>query len=430
MQYNKHIVILGAGISGLTLAYYLKKEDKKCRVTILEKKEEAGGLILPEQEKSFFFESAARAVSPSGLGSYFIDLVYSLGLEDEIIGAKKSSKKRYIFYQNTLKQVPQHFKMTLAKALLQDLFTRQEVKEESVYAFAEKRFGKECASILVDAMVCGIYGRSSKELSLEGCFPRWKELERKNGSLVLGLIKERFKKKKNAFKDYHLLSFKNGLFTLIEALKKAVKDSLFLEMPCVKLQFKEKVHVFLKNGEVIEADHVVSTLCPEDLIEIVPPSVASLFHGMEMTTLYSAHVGFKKKIALKEGFGYLVPSIEKEPILGCLFDSQVFEAHNRHKEETRLTFMSNKPFTNPFFYKDILSSHLGIKEIPDAIYYQEAKKAIPYFTQDFVQKRKIAISTVEDRSFKITFLGTAFKGVGIANCIAHSHKTAKMLCLN
>ena len=49
------IVIIGAGLTGLTTAFYLKKYGFK--VTVLEKSNRCGGVINTHNEKGFIYES-------------------------------------------------------------------------------------------------------------------------------------------------------------------------------------------------------------------------------------------------------------------------------------------------------------------------------------------------------------------------------------
>jgi len=54
MNNKRKIIIIGAGISGLTAAYLLDKEGY--HITVLEKKKEPGGSIETVVEKGFLFD--------------------------------------------------------------------------------------------------------------------------------------------------------------------------------------------------------------------------------------------------------------------------------------------------------------------------------------------------------------------------------------
>ncbi len=57
---KKHILILGAGISGLSAAWYLSKVAPEYQVTILEKQHRAGGWIESSEGQGVLFEKGPR----------------------------------------------------------------------------------------------------------------------------------------------------------------------------------------------------------------------------------------------------------------------------------------------------------------------------------------------------------------------------------
>ncbi|MEJ2637917.1 MAG: FAD-dependent oxidoreductase, partial [Calditrichia bacterium] len=87
-----NIVIIGAGISGLATAHFLKKQGLK--PILVEKKDEPGGSIKSERVEGFLVEHGpnnALDTTPI-LGEMFEDL----GIESEREFANDQSKNRYI----------------------------------------------------------------------------------------------------------------------------------------------------------------------------------------------------------------------------------------------------------------------------------------------------------------------------------------------
>ena len=99
---KKKIVVLGAGISGLTIAYLLNKDGYD--VTVLEKNEGPGGSIETKVENGFLFDRGPN----SGLETHPLigQLVEELGLQDELIYASKEAVRRYILRDNKLHPLP------------------------------------------------------------------------------------------------------------------------------------------------------------------------------------------------------------------------------------------------------------------------------------------------------------------------------------
>ncbi len=105
---EKQIVIVGAGISGLTAAAYLSQEGHK--VTLLEKSDDLGGLIGSFKRDGFTFDHGIRGVENSGtlfpmlrqLGIKvdFIPNVVDMGIGKDIISI--NPKENYQTYKDLL----------------------------------------------------------------------------------------------------------------------------------------------------------------------------------------------------------------------------------------------------------------------------------------------------------------------------------------
>ena len=79
----KNIVVLGAGISGLSLAWKLKQKfPEDCKITILEKSHRPGGWIRSIEQDGFLFEQGPRSCRPKGAGLATLKLIEELGLRD------------------------------------------------------------------------------------------------------------------------------------------------------------------------------------------------------------------------------------------------------------------------------------------------------------------------------------------------------------
>jgi len=87
------VVIVGAGMAGLTAAAYLVREN--CEVLLLEKNDKCGGLLQTFQSGDFFFDSGPRAFVNSGImkpilkdleiEGEFLENKISLGVEDQLV---------------------------------------------------------------------------------------------------------------------------------------------------------------------------------------------------------------------------------------------------------------------------------------------------------------------------------------------------------
>src|SRR5262245_13844398 len=98
----RHVVILGAGISGLSCAWHLKKQYKNdIHITLLEKSGRVGGLIRTVHSNGFLFEQGPHSCRGDG-GEATLQLLEELGLQDQIIYANPESNARYVYHNNML----------------------------------------------------------------------------------------------------------------------------------------------------------------------------------------------------------------------------------------------------------------------------------------------------------------------------------------
>src|SRR5690606_10666774 len=181
---NKKIVILGAGITGLTTAYLLNKEGFD--VTVLEKKNEVGGSMESVWIDGCLFDRGPN----SGLETtpLLAKLVDELNLKDELLYGSREANKRYILRGSKLHPLPMSpmafFKTDLfsLKAKLR-IFAEPFVGRskdgyyQSIAEFVTRRLGGEFLDYVINPFVAGVYAGDPKQLSVKSAFPKLYALE-------------------------------------------------------------------------------------------------------------------------------------------------------------------------------------------------------------------------------------------------------------
>src|SRR5258708_31899398 len=192
----RQVVIVGAGLSGLSLAYRLHCARPDVSITILERASRAGGNIWTERRDGFQVETGPNGFL-DGKPSTIL-LCRDLGLVADLIhGSEAARKNRYLFWRGKLRMLPNSLWSFLTNGilswrgkinlLLEKYRRRIEIAgDESVYDFAYRRAGRDVAEILADAMVTGIHAGDPKQLSINAAFPRVVQFEREYGSVMRG----------------------------------------------------------------------------------------------------------------------------------------------------------------------------------------------------------------------------------------------------
>src|SRR3989338_6304573 len=210
----KDVIIIGAGIAGLSAGFELYK--KNIDFQILETSDRVGGVIETLKIEDFLIENGPHTFS--SMSKETLDLIKELGIEDLLTEANPSSKKRYVYLNNQLIPVPsslfEFFKSEILsregkKTVFEELFIKKEEKEETVEEFISRRFGREVLKNLIQPFLNGVYAGDVKKLSANAVFPRLKSLENNYKSIILGSIfSSGFK---NSFKKLTLYSFKKDI---------------------------------------------------------------------------------------------------------------------------------------------------------------------------------------------------------------------------
>src|SRR5215813_1754093 len=218
--------IVGAGISGLTLAWALRARGTP--VTLIESTDRVGGQIRSWLDEGFVLEAG-----PNG----FLDregvvarVAEQLGITDRVRPAAPVADRRAVFVRGKLRYLPSKPPQLLASdiipwwaklRLMLEPFSRRGPAgvDESLAQFGRRHLGRHVTETLVDAVQTGIFAGDAERLSLRAAFPRLHQMERGHRSLLLAARAVRGASRPTGLR---LASFEGGLETLPRALGTAL----------------------------------------------------------------------------------------------------------------------------------------------------------------------------------------------------------------
>ena len=329
------IAIVGAGITGLTVAQQLKREGAD--VEIFEKNGFAGGSVKSVQNNGWLLEYGPNTLllKDQGVSS----LISNIGLEEEKIKANEEASKRYIVKNRELIHLP----VSLLNAVTNPLFSFQAKlrvlgepfvsksndQDQTVAEFVRKRLGLEMLDYALNPFIAGIYANRPEKLSLRHAFPAMHTMEQEYGSLILGAVLGAGKRRKAGRIPRELISFRKGLQELCNELAEQVNKIHYNHRVQQVTGSKNRWILETKRGEYGPFEKVVINipvyLWKDDLI---PDSKDELeiLRGIDYPPLSVFHLGFKTEQVRHplDGFGFLVPEKEDMNILGALFSSTLF----------------------------------------------------------------------------------------------------------
>lgn len=438
------VAILGAGISGLTTAWYLKNKYPGMELDIFEKRDRAGGNIRSISLGGHITELGPRGIRPKGKGKYFLQLAHELGLQDQLLKADKTVKKRYLCLDGKLEKLPsgpldlfgskplKGWWKAVRKEFL-DKVPSPRSEEETVYEFIERRFGRYLAETVADPFFTGVYAGDIRKLSALAVIPRMMEYEEKYGSVLKGFIAEPDEDAdiERSFGDLEkapLLSIRGGMQELCDRLAASLADSLRLETTVSSL-----------DPLLAAYDKVISTLPAYVLAGMVAEPLRTCLQSVEYAPIAVVALNFNEKLDVPEGFGYLVGSNQEQPILGCIFNDQTFPELSANKGASFTVMIGGSRMKDFFRHnkedflsiaRETLAVHLKNSRfrVPDASFVQIWPQAIPQYNTGYLQI--VEAIKKETKGGKLVVSGNFTSGIAVADCIRHSKHVADSLELD
>lgn len=291
------VAIIGGGLSGLSLAYYLQK--KNILVTVFEK-EKLGGLI---QTRNLGSDGFIEAAANGFLGHPEI-LKISEEIGAEVVHAPK--KLARFIYRGKPRKWPLSFRasLKLIRAIFMWVFFKSKIKplpRESMRTWGNRFFGKEITQYLLEPALRGIFAGDLDKLSASLWFQK-----------ITG------KEKKNRTKG--LLSFTHGMGEFCEKLGFYLKKN----QVDIRIEKIDSLRSLFGEFNLI----VLATPPPEaaHLLEVDLPAKARLLKHIEMRSIVSLTYILRAKENLA-GYGCLFPQVEKFNSLGVLWSRDIFPIH-------------------------------------------------------------------------------------------------------
>lgn len=413
-------VVVGAGITGLTCAWRLRKLG--IETVVLERSDRIGGVIRTEKINGHLVEWGPSTMLPTAHTFGFLE---ELGLSDDLIEANPKSP-RYVVVNGRLRPIPLgplNFKGIL-RGLSEPLVRSKSQGDESVAGFFRRRFGAQIHDRLVAPFVTGIFAGNTEKLSVGAVFPRILEIEQQYGSVIVGMLRAKPKQGAAAKpRRSTLSSFPEGL----EKLPQRIAEDLVIHTRCSGVRI----------GTDIQAKATILAVPAYSAAEILAemyPDLASLLKSVEYAPIVVATTSVPRSSLTVplQGFGFLAPQSERLVILGTIFSSLLFE--NRAPDDRILltSFLGGGLRPEVFDWPDEriwdavcpeLKRLLKTSIQPEPLAVLRHRLAIPQYNIG-QQQRVEAIASELARIPGLFVTGNFLHGVSLPACMEHGDTTA------
>ncbi len=338
------VAVVGAGITGLVAAFRLRQQG--VAVTVYEAADRPGGVIQSTREGGYLAECGPNSLLESSVK--IRTLIADLGLEGRRLYSDPAADNRYLVRGGRPVVLPasplkffttELFSWGAKLRLLREPWVGRvpaEV-EESVAQFVLRRLGREWLDYAINPMIAGIYAGDPARLSVRYGFPRLHALEQRYGSLLKGQIlgaRERRARGEISKQEAPKVSFNEGLQVLTDTLAARQGPDLRLRHEVVRLAREGggwRVHARAPAGGQDMLHRAVLLAAPAyrlAALELAAPDAPGLGPLGEIyyPPVASVVLGFRREDVPHplDGFGMLVPEVERFHILGTLFSSSLF----------------------------------------------------------------------------------------------------------
>jgi oxygen-dependent protoporphyrinogen oxidase len=448
MPSDKKIVVIGAGISGLTSAYLLNKEGLD--VSVLEANNKVGGSIESVVEDGYLFDRGPN----SGLETTPLiqQLVEELDLKEQFVYANKEANNRYILRDGNLHTLPMSPPAFIKSELFSGKAKLRLLAEpfigrsndgyyQSIAEFVTRRLGKEFLDYAINPFVAGVYAGRPEELSVKSAFPKLYALEEEYGGLLIGTIKSIRKRKKSKEKSKQsakMFSFKDGMQVLPEAIKNILGDKVQPGAEVVSIRKTSEG----KYGVTYRIDNQNITLLTDAVLSTMPAYKAAelLGHFDQNLAKHLNEIYYPPVLVLYlvyerssigqplNGFGFLIPEKENKSFLGAIWSSIIFPGRTDNSKASFTLFVGGS--RDAGFVDDVeqlvidrarkeFEEIMKIKGGPVYLAKRFWSKAIPQYNLGYVEHENFFDHFEKDN--KGIFLSGNYRGgISVGDCIKNA----------
>lgn len=470
---QRHVVIAGGGITGLSAAYYVKKlcaeQAIPVRITLLERSERLGGKISTLRKDGHVIERGPDSFLSRKPA--IIELSRDLGMEPELVATNPEAKRTFILHKGKLHRTPPGMVLGIptqltpfmktelispagkARAAMDLILPRRKGSgDESIGSFIRRRLGSEVLDYMAEPILAGIYSGDTNILSIQATFPQFHETERKHRSLILGMMKGSGRAPAAApsgpplpapIKQSMFLSYRLGLGALIERLQESLSDiEITTNEEAVRIEASHtrgRYTLHTSGGKSLEADAVVLAVPAYTLGELLPSlSSAQVFARMPYISVANVVFGYARSAVTHplDGSGFVIPRKEKRFITACTWTSSKW-GHTAPRDRVLLRCYVGRSGEEDWVrltdeqiiakVKQEVRELSGIEAEPDFVEVTRHMRSMPQYEVGHLDRIKALRDEMSTRTPGVWATGSAFDGVGIPDCIRQGKEAATAL---
>jgi oxygen-dependent protoporphyrinogen oxidase len=430
-------IIVGAGISGLSAAYYLARAGQPS--LILDPRPRAGGVIQTERIEGYTIEGGPDsflAAKPEARA-----MIRELGLDSEIVASNDHQRSTYIRKRGRMVRMPDGLMMVVPTKIMPmalsgllgwgtkarmalEYFRRPGAPhpDRSIAEFIRDHYGQEAVDYLAEPLLSGVYGGDPRDLSVNSVLPRFAELEKRYGSLTRGVLANRPKQSGAPL----FQTLRGGLGQWVDAILGAVRDKCELRQQRAEAVERVPGGFRIKaGGQWLETLHVVLACEAYNAAKLLDGRLAELLNGIAYSSSVVVALGYFGPPPMP-GFGFLIPRKERRRIVACTWVGTKFPCRAPQGTTLARCFLSGEEEPDIGAVHRELQDLAGIRGEPQFHRIYRWPRAMAQYGVGHAQR----IAEIEELAARVPGLhlaGNAYSGIGIPDCVRTGKQAAEKI---
>ena len=274
----KKIVILGAGLSGLSVAYFLKKEGWE-NVKLFEKEKKLGGLCVSTYEKDFIFDKSAHLLH--------FKTEFCKSFVEKELGIKliKHKRKAYVYifdrlipypFQSHISQLPYSIYKECKRSIQGCVFKNN---SDNFYTWLKNTFGEGICKYFMFPFNKKFWKYSLCRIDYSRC------------SKFIPRISEK------GYNSWFYYPRQGGIGTLVKMLSRNL-DNIHTESKIKKINLSKKI-IKLDNNKEESYDILISTIPLPEFLKMIEMNTSYIFilnmiKKLKWLSILNVNLGFKE----------------------------------------------------------------------------------------------------------------------------------------
>lgn len=455
-----HIVVVGGGITGMSAAYELGRAANNgappVTVTLIEGEARLGGKVVTERNGPFIIEGGPDSFMAQK--PWAAELAREIGLGDELMVASPMRRTTWVLIRGRPQPLPEGMLLIVPTRIAPFAFSplispfgklrmaldlvvpaRRDDGDETLADFIRRRLGNEALDRLAEPILSGIHSAECERQSIMATFPRFRDLEKRHGSLIRGMLASRRNAPPSSAHQSPFMTLRSGMGALVERLEQQLTARILTNRRVAALAYDPTAarpyRLRLDDGAALDADAVILATPSYAAADLVGESFPGLAHALRairyVSTATVSMIYRRSEVGTPlDGYGLVIPRSEQTWINACTLSSVKF----RHRAPDEYLLLrcfvggSRRPEALARDDDDLvrlaqsdLRAILGITAAPTLTRVYRWHNGNPQYDVGHLERIAALEALCPDG---LLLAGAAYRGVGVPDCIKQGREAA------